>query len=369
MKRKLISTLLIGILVFNIVIPISSNALINDIEAIQAIVDRYDDIPEGWSSWAIMHTIYNGLLQGDENKIRPKDNLTRAQLAAMLNRALNIKDKADISEYSDVKEGKWYYDDIAKAVKTGLLKGYDDKKIYPDNFITREEAFVVVSRAFKVSELYESKKPGGFGDIDLISDWAEDDIYSMVQAGFVSGSDGNIEPKNEITREQFVQIIYNIISNYVREPGVKTDDYEGNTIVNSSGVEFKDAVIDGDLIIADGVEGDILLEDTVIKGNLIVRGGSVNIKSNIDEIVLGNVVVDRKSGEGQINIGENIKINNMIVLSKFLIDGEGSIESIYFKDNSSDSKVNVDKVDVNLDEGITVLDKDNKEILESSLIN
>lgn len=73
------------------------------------------DMPlEGfWSTAALRAAINNGLLKGFEEQsgtyIRPNDPLTRAQMAAIVNRAFQAKELSDLSGVTDVLEGAWYF--------------------------------------------------------------------------------------------------------------------------------------------------------------------------------------------------------------------------------------------------------------------
>jgi hypothetical protein len=85
----------------------------------------------------------------------PKDNLTRGQMAAIVTRAFGTTEKVSLSSYTDVEAGAGYYDDMAKAVQMKILVGTGDK-LYPNANITREEAFVALACAFKLSGAPES---------------------------------------------------------------------------------------------------------------------------------------------------------------------------------------------------------------------
>ena len=67
-----------------------------------ATASNFSDIPNDWSKTAIENAIENGLLVGDNGLVKPQDNLTRAQMAAIVNRAFASTVKADISKFTDV---------------------------------------------------------------------------------------------------------------------------------------------------------------------------------------------------------------------------------------------------------------------------
>ena len=166
-------------------------------------------MPNNWSTKALENAVKNGLLKGDNGKILPNANLTRAQMATIVNRAFGTTEKASLSSYTDVAANSWYYDDMAKAVQMKTFVGSGDK-LNPDSNITREEAFVVLTRAIKLSGANQSTLDK-FPDKALVSRWAKDAAASLISAGYISGSNGQLNPKQDITRAEFAQIMDNIL--------------------------------------------------------------------------------------------------------------------------------------------------------------
>ena len=78
-------------------------------------------------------------------------------------------------------------------------------------------------------------------------------MAALVSAGYVNGSDGKLQPKATITREQFAQVIYNMLSHYITAAGTYTQDLTGNVMVNVPGVILQNMTITGDLIVGEGV--------------------------------------------------------------------------------------------------------------------
>jgi hypothetical protein len=111
----------------------------------------------------------------------------------------------------------------------------------------------------------------------------------------------------------------NIFSGYFSKPGVYTRELEGNVIINSPGVNLKDCKIDGDLIIADGVNiGDIILDNISITGKILVRAGnSLRIVNNskVEEILINN-----KKNEINLQI-ENSNIKLLTLKSGCIVNG------------------------------------------------
>lgn len=268
-------------------------AMIISMFPINAFATEFSDMPEDWFTKALENAVANGLLKGDNGKIMPNDNLTRAQMATIVNRAFGTTEKSSIDDFTDVTKDFWYYDEMSKAVQMKTFIGSGDK-LYPDNNITREEAFVVLARAFKISGASENVLDK-FSDRNDISDWARDGVSSLVDEGYIAGSNGQINPKQNITRAEFAQMMDNLLKNYISKEGTYTEDYSGNLMINVPNVTLKGLTITGDLIIGDGVgDGDVTLDDVTVTGRVLVRGGGENSiritgNSNIQNITIVRV--------------------------------------------------------------------------------
>ncbi len=263
----------------------------------------FPDMPDEtyWSYDALVSAVENGLLRGSNGNLNPKSNLTRAQMAAIVNRAFGAEAKSDISGFSDVAKSDWFFEDVAKAVRMGTFTGTGGGKMSPNNPISREQAFTVVARALKLEGGDESVL-SRFSDAGDISLYARGPIAAMTAAGYVNGSGGKVNPRSTITREEFAQVFHNVIKKYVRTAGTATGGVDGNVIVNVPGVTLKGMKIDGDLIVGEGVgNGEIVLDSVTVTGRVVVRGGGVNsviIKNGTD---VGSIVIG-KTGDGGVRV-------------------------------------------------------------------
>ncbi len=75
----------------------------------------------------------------------PDKNITRAEFATMISKALNLKEVSQ-EKFTDVPTNHPYYEDISKAIKAGIIVGYSNKEFRPDNAITREEMAIMIYR-------------------------------------------------------------------------------------------------------------------------------------------------------------------------------------------------------------------------------
>jgi len=309
----------------------------------------FSDMPadSNWSYKAMVSAVKNGMLQGNNGRLMPQESLTRAQLAAILNRAFGAKDMADISVYQDVKEPSWYYTDIAKAVRMGTLQGYNGM-MRPDDPVTRQEAFTVLARAIKLVDA-GTEALDIFTDKADISPWAAPSLAAMVKEGYVNGSNGKINPVAVITREQFAQVMYNIFSLYISEAGTYTNNINGNALVNSDGVTLSGLTVSGDLIIGEGVgNGDITLNGVTVAGRLVVRAGGENSIRIINNSNVGSIIVS-KSGDGGVRIRTEEGCRVEVV---YIDDG---LDDVILEGNYNQVTINTDAPVVIKDAAVTGL--------------
>lgn len=260
----------------------------------------FDDMPNDWSTKALQSAVDNGLLQGTNNKLLPKDKLTRAQMATILVRALGATEGADISSFTDVPKKAWYYDNMSKSYKMGLFRGDGAGKMNPDVSITRQEAFVVLARAFNLTTTdYSSLSK--FKDADKIATWAKPELAALVGAGYVAGSNGMLNPLSSITRAEFAQVMYNLNKAYVDDTAELNSlgTVNGNVIIRDNDLsKIENLTVNGDVVIGDGMTSLVTIKNVKIKGRLVIRcSGKITFDGEVNEMVLAsdNTVVTASS--------------------------------------------------------------------------
>ena len=284
-------------------------------------MQQYVDIPTNWAKNAVEYAIENGILVGYNGKINPDEPLTRAQMVAMVNRAFGSTAKADISKYTDIPANAWYKDDIAKAVKMGIIFG-NGTVMKPEDKITREQAFAILARALKLSSTDYSSL-NRFTDKGQIADMFKGEISALAAGGYVVGNNNLLSPKENITRAQFAQVMYSIIKSYINKAGTYTTVADGSVMVNVPGVTLKDVTVTGDLIIGDGVgTGDVTLDRVKVVGRTVIRGGGNNSIHVINGSVLtGTVIVDNVNNEVRIVTDSGTTIQKIEAGSDIVLEG------------------------------------------------
>ena len=201
MKNKGMYRLLSGVLCTSVLLSSQAYA---------AASADYSDFPQNWSKDAMEFAVKNNFITGvSEDKIAPKAALTRAQLAAILSRAMKTGagDVSVLDNFTDADKNAWYAGSMAKAVELNILYG-DGDSIYPDRPVTRQELFAILVRAFSVTGGDESTL-ASYNDAGSISSWAKAAISAMSAQGYASGyEDKTLRPAQQVTREEFAQLLY-----------------------------------------------------------------------------------------------------------------------------------------------------------------
>ena len=259
--------------------------------------DFKDYDAKAWYAEAVSSAVDNGLLYGKSSTmLDPNGDMTRAEMAAIINRSFGCYKAADISQYKDVSKSKWYYKDVALAVQMGTYNGRSSSSMAPDSPITRQEAMTVVARALELDyDSYSKTDLSAFSDCSEISNWALPYVRAMVGADYIHGRTKGLEPLDNITRAEFAQIFHNIIGTYVVSKGTYDKDIKGSVLIRTDDVTLQNMTVDGDLIIGCGAaDGKITLDNVTVKGRLLVWGGGAkavycNAGTNMPAVVVARV--------------------------------------------------------------------------------
>ena len=293
MKKKRILAMLLAVTsCLSLAVSASAANTVN-----RKATDFRDFDKSAWYAEAVSAAVDNGLLYGKSATIiDPNGDMTRAEMAAIINRSFGCYAKADISKYKDVSKDKWYFEDVAMAVQMGTYNGRSNSSMAPDAPITRQEAMTVVARTLELDyDSYSKAELTQFSDAGKVSNWAMPYVRAMVGADYIHGRGKVLAPQDNITRAEFAQIFYNIIGTYIVSKGSYDKDMKGNVLIRTNDVELKNMTVDGDLIIGCGAaDGKITLDNVTVTGRLLVWGGGTkavycNAGTNMPAVVVARV--------------------------------------------------------------------------------
>lgn len=132
-----------------------------------AMASTFTDMPTDWTAPSVERAIENGLLSGyTDNTIKPNNKIRRAEMATIVARCFQSTAKTDLSKFGDVTEGQWFYDAFAKAVAMGAFGGDNLGNLNPENNITFQETFKVIGSIFGLIANVDRNNPRN--DIDAL---------------------------------------------------------------------------------------------------------------------------------------------------------------------------------------------------------
>lgn len=183
-----------------------------------------------WAAGVIKSMAAKHIIEGiSATEFNPQGEVTRAQFAAMITRALGLK-AGGTPAFADVDSRSWYADAVAAVNEAGIVLGRSKDAFAPDERITREEMAVMIVRAYEylqgsqVSQVSQGSQvshasiasqdiaAGAFSDYSLIHDWAKNAAGIARQAGLIKGR-GNQQfaPQESMTRAESAQVIANLL--------------------------------------------------------------------------------------------------------------------------------------------------------------
>ncbi len=251
-------------------------------------------IPDDWSHDALVFAVENDILRGNEDgDLLPYNHITRAEMSAVLVRLLQATEEGDISAFEDVPDNAWYYKELAIAYAAGIFGGTSPSKMSPNAKITREQAVVVLCRAFGIvsanRDAYQS-----FTDGAQVSDYARDSVSAMKEYGILGGyNDGSFRPRANISRAEVAQLLYKIIDVIADSP--EDLPTEGWVLYRGTEPLPDDLTLDGTLILGPSSPTELMPRGWSISGNLVIRTGA-DTEADLRFIEAGGLVVAPQSG-------------------------------------------------------------------------
>jgi hypothetical protein len=196
------------------------NSLMNSTYAVVWHSNEFKDVVNHWAKNAVNDMGSRMVIEGTGNGMfSPDRDITRAEFAAIIVRALGLKPDKGATPFSDVKAADWFNSAINTAYAYRLISGFEDGTFRPNDKITREQAMVMIAKAMTITNL-KAKLPvqstndilRSYTDASEVSAWAQSSMADSVQSGIVSGRSGTLlAPKDYITRAEVAVIVQRLL--------------------------------------------------------------------------------------------------------------------------------------------------------------
>ncbi|MGO4344198.1 S-layer homology domain-containing protein [Paenibacillus sp. MCAF9] len=196
------------------------SSLTNSVYALVHYDTVFVDIKDHWSASAVNDLSGRLIVKGvDKNKYLPNQEVTRAEFAALLVRALGLKPVKAAQIFTDVNSSAWYAEAVQTAYAYGLIEGFEDGTFRPSISMTREQAMAITAKAMKVTGLKDKLVDAdtdtllqGFADRAMFAEWALSGIADCLQSGLINGkTDHQLAPKANLTRAEVAALLQRLL--------------------------------------------------------------------------------------------------------------------------------------------------------------
>jgi N-acetylmuramoyl-L-alanine amidase len=168
----------------------------------------FADVPaDHWAKREIEFLYERAIIEGyNENGVmqfHPNENVTRAQAAKMIMKALGESEKpVTRARFKDVPPSHWAAGWIERAVEKGIFQGYEDGTFQPNAPLKRSQMSKIIATAFHLPEPAVAGNQQIFRDIQP-NYWAYPYIVKLYYNGISNGSQNRFMPESYISRAQF----------------------------------------------------------------------------------------------------------------------------------------------------------------------
>ncbi|WP_213532135.1 Ig-like domain-containing protein [Paenibacillus sp. J45TS6] len=196
------------------------NSLTNSTYSIVWHPLEFKDVANHWAKAAVNDMGSRMIVEGTGNGLySPNQEITRAEFASIIVRALGLKLENGSSPFADVSASSWYAGSIQTAYDYKLINGFKDGTFRPEDKITREQAMVILSKAMTLTGLKENSPQQNtneiltsFADASKVSIWAKEHTAAALQAGIINGKYMKmLAPKDDLTRSEIAVIMQRLL--------------------------------------------------------------------------------------------------------------------------------------------------------------
>lgn len=281
---------------------------------------KESDIKGHWAEAMLGKWTSLGVLSGyPDGKLHPNQPMSRAEFSMLLQRVLGISG-TDQPAFKDVPADAWYASSLAAAAHAGFIKGYEDGTFKPNNSISRAEAAVMMSRAFQLSETERGTGTdvmGIFSDKSEIRPYSLSAVKELVMAGAIQGyPDGSFRPDRWVTRGEAVVMLDRLAGTLYNK--AVTDERKetlANAVVNSKAVMLRNKEITGNLYLTQGIGNGDVTIENTKVAGVTFINGGGQNSIHIKNTGLAKVVLYNQDHPIRVIVEDDSVIQQLILRS------------------------------------------------------
>gem|GEM_PF-1026179 len=273
--------------------------------------EQYADAQDHWARPYLEKAFNDGLLKGfDDGTMQPDTKITGAQMITILTRVLPTAQSQAVSLGDDV----WYKDAAQKALALGIISNNDVAGL--NDKMLRRQAIVMMADAFQLADADpDLSKASQYTDFKTLNNVDKRIFATLVNDGYIQGWEDILMLDYDITRAEFVTILYRVV-----------EDYVDNTTVSDFGTLKEDAVLSGGSVEQSntqtqanlwlGTDIDTVDLNTVRVPRLVIRGDKL-AKLQLKGSVIDKLVISARSG--------NVDLDCAAIGNTVIGDGNGAV--------------------------------------------
>ncbi len=170
----------------------------------------------------ILEHVINGY---SDKTFKPNSPITRAEAIKILSSNVSTVNSENISShFSDVSPSDWFFQYVAQANTSGVVKGKSDGLFHPNDLVTRSEMIKMTLSSFGIGSGYEANSPKiiHFSDLDQTG-WDAVYVETALENGIIKGyTNGQFGGSQPVTRAEAVAILARTQLEFTNPEKIKT---------------------------------------------------------------------------------------------------------------------------------------------------
>ena len=179
-----------------------------------------------WAAQFIQQLSQLGVIVGfPDGSFRPEEPVTRAQFAAMVDKAFQKSQQRQAIAFTDVPSNYWASSAIGKAYSIGFLAGYPGNRFGPNQAIPRQQVLVSLANGLGYTSGGNTENTlRYFNDVSNIASYARSPIAAATEKQIVVNYPNvkSLNPTATATRAQVAAFIYQALVSSNQAPAINS---------------------------------------------------------------------------------------------------------------------------------------------------
>lgn len=176
----------------------------------------FSDVPQNfWAASFITALAQRNIVEGyPDNTFRPAQPVTRAEFAAMVEKAFPSRSGTSALQFTDLPTNYWGRTAIAQAIQSGFMRGYPNNQFRPDQQIPKEQAIIALNTGLNLPTPPSPQQIVSiYQDANTISPYAVPAIAAATRADLVVNHPDpkRLAPQQITSRAEAAALVYQVL--------------------------------------------------------------------------------------------------------------------------------------------------------------